>query len=221
MANYVDSTVFINGSKRAIVDLLNKGLKNNKLSLRVSARMPGEQIASLLAELDREHCLATFSFLPHPKTFDHWDTTNKMLDFTYWCKQYGTTAHPHPEEAYRKYVRGYRRAVAYQKKKYGVVGGYDWNVKHRRSNVDISLPGGFQARWNLENDKIWAINPKSFEEVGCIHTAQGLATPRSSGSRPVRTWRRVVLPAPLSPSRAMRSPPVTWSSRSRNRVLSP
>ena len=51
---------------------------------------------------------------------------------------------------------------------------YDWNVKHHRGNVDISLLGGFQARWNLENDKIWAINPKSFEEVGCIHTAQGL-----------------------------------------------
>ena len=51
---------------------------------------------------------------------------------------------------------------------------YDWNVKNRRGDVDISLPGGFQAKWNLENDKIWAINPKSFEEVGCIHTAQGL-----------------------------------------------
>ena len=51
---------------------------------------------------------------------------------------------------------------------------YDWNVKHHRIDVDISLPGGFQAKWNLENDRIWAINPKSFEEVGCIHTAQGL-----------------------------------------------
>ena len=51
---------------------------------------------------------------------------------------------------------------------------YDWNVKNRRSDVDIALPGGFQAKWNLENDKIWAINPRSFEEVGCIHTAQGL-----------------------------------------------
>ena len=49
---------------------------------------------------------------------------------------------------------------------------YDWNVKHRRGNIDIELPGGFQARWNLA--KVWAINPKSFEEVGCIHTAQGL-----------------------------------------------
>ena len=51
---------------------------------------------------------------------------------------------------------------------------YDWNVKNNRGDVDINLPGGFQAKWNLENDKIWAINPRSFEEVGCIHTAQGL-----------------------------------------------
>ena len=51
---------------------------------------------------------------------------------------------------------------------------YDWNVKHHRGDVDICLPGGFQAKWNLESDKIWAINPNSFEEVGCIHTAQGL-----------------------------------------------
>ena len=51
---------------------------------------------------------------------------------------------------------------------------YDWNVKNGRSDIDIDLPGGFQAQWNLANDKIWAINPNSFEEVGCIHTAQGL-----------------------------------------------
>lgn len=51
---------------------------------------------------------------------------------------------------------------------------YDWNVKKHRGDIDIELPGGFQARWNLENDKIWAINPRSFEEVGCIHRAQGL-----------------------------------------------
>lgn len=51
---------------------------------------------------------------------------------------------------------------------------YDWDVKHKRGDYDICLRGGFKARWNLENDKIWAINPSSFEEVGCIHTAQGL-----------------------------------------------
>lgn len=51
---------------------------------------------------------------------------------------------------------------------------YDWNVKHGRGEYDILLPSGFRAKWNLENDDIWAINPESFEEVGCIHTAQGL-----------------------------------------------
>ncbi len=52
---------------------------------------------------------------------------------------------------------------------------YDWNVKHNRGDYDICLEDGlFKAKWNLEDDKIWAINSKSFEEVGCIHTAQGL-----------------------------------------------
>lgn len=51
---------------------------------------------------------------------------------------------------------------------------YDWNVKNRRGDWDIILEDGFQAKWNLENDKVWAINPNSFEEIGCIHTAQGL-----------------------------------------------
>lgn len=51
---------------------------------------------------------------------------------------------------------------------------YDWNVKHRRGEWDLMLEDGFKAKWNLENDKVWAINPNSFEEVGCIHTAQGL-----------------------------------------------
>ena len=51
---------------------------------------------------------------------------------------------------------------------------YDWNVKHLRGDWDIMLGDNFKAKWNLENDKVWAINPSSFEEVGCIHTAQGL-----------------------------------------------
>ena len=51
---------------------------------------------------------------------------------------------------------------------------YDWNVKNHRDEYDIYLENGFRAKWNLDGDEIWAINPNSFEEVGCIHTAQGL-----------------------------------------------
>ena len=50
---------------------------------------------------------------------------------------------------------------------------YDWNVKNRRGPFDIEI-GDFRAQWNLEGDKIWAVNKNSFEQVGCIHTAQGL-----------------------------------------------
>ena len=51
---------------------------------------------------------------------------------------------------------------------------YDWNVKKKRGDWDIILPNGFKAKWNLEKDDHWAVNPKSFEEIGCIHTCQGM-----------------------------------------------
>ena len=51
---------------------------------------------------------------------------------------------------------------------------YDWNVKNNRGPWDIVIGPHFKAKWNLKDDSIWAINPDSFEEVGCIHTAQGL-----------------------------------------------
>lgn len=51
---------------------------------------------------------------------------------------------------------------------------YDWNVKNKRGDWDIVLPYGFKAKWNLEKDENWAVNPNSFEEIGCIHTCQGM-----------------------------------------------
>ncbi len=51
---------------------------------------------------------------------------------------------------------------------------YDWNVKNKRGEWDIQLPYNFKAKWNLENDSYWAVNPNSFEEIGCIHTCQGM-----------------------------------------------
>lgn len=51
---------------------------------------------------------------------------------------------------------------------------YDWNVKTKKGDWDIILPYGFKAKWNLEKDAIWAINKSSFEEIGCIHTCQGM-----------------------------------------------
>ena len=51
---------------------------------------------------------------------------------------------------------------------------YDWNVKNNKGEWDIILPNGFKAKRNLANDDHRAVNPNSFEEIGCIHTCQGM-----------------------------------------------
>lgn len=59
-----------------------------------------------------------------------------------------------------------------------VVAGYcwDWNSKKNPGDYDIIIPEfNFKKRWNLNADKnLWIIGDKSIEEIGCIHTCQGL-----------------------------------------------
>lgn len=54
---------------------------------------------------------------------------------------------------------------------------WEWNTKTRnRSDVfDIEIAEyNFGMSWNLNNTSTWAIDPESVNEVGCIHTSQGL-----------------------------------------------
>ena len=51
---------------------------------------------------------------------------------------------------------------------------YDWVSKKDRNLYDIILPGGFKAQWNFSDTATWAIDDDSFDQVGCIHTSQGL-----------------------------------------------
>lgn len=59
-----------------------------------------------------------------------------------------------------------------------VVAGYCWKWPSKRDPQawDITLPAfGYQRRWNLDKDgSLWIVAPDSVEEVGCIHTCQGL-----------------------------------------------
>jgi uncharacterized protein len=59
-----------------------------------------------------------------------------------------------------------------------MVAGYCWKwpSKTDPAAFDIVMPEyGFQARWNLTKDGgLWMVSPNSVEEVGCIHTCQGL-----------------------------------------------
>lgn len=59
-----------------------------------------------------------------------------------------------------------------------VVAGYCWKWPSRRDATkwDIELPAdGYRRRWNLDKDgSLWIVTPGSVEQVGCIHTCQGL-----------------------------------------------
>ncbi|MBQ3829572.1 MAG: DUF2075 domain-containing protein [Spirochaetales bacterium] len=50
---------------------------------------------------------------------------------------------------------------------------YPWKSKNDKRQTDIVLPGGFMAQWNFTTDQ-FASDPDSFEQVGCIHSTQGL-----------------------------------------------
>lgn len=50
---------------------------------------------------------------------------------------------------------------------------YPWNSKKDKKVMDIHLKDGFEAQWNLDTNT-FATDPDSFEQVGCIHSTQGL-----------------------------------------------
>ena len=59
-----------------------------------------------------------------------------------------------------------------------LVAGYCWEWKSKKdaSAMDIELPEhGFAMQWNLARDQgLWSVQPDSVDQVGCIHTCQGL-----------------------------------------------
>lgn len=50
---------------------------------------------------------------------------------------------------------------------------YPWNSQKDKTKFDIFLEDGFAAQWNFTTDT-FAFDEDSFEQVGCIHSTQGL-----------------------------------------------
>jgi DUF2075 family protein len=59
-----------------------------------------------------------------------------------------------------------------------MIAGYCWKRKSKKTpkEFNVVLPEyDFQKRWNLGSDgSLWIVAPTSVEEIGCIHTSQGL-----------------------------------------------
>lgn len=50
---------------------------------------------------------------------------------------------------------------------------WDWKSKNDLSINDIEI-GNFKMQWNFKSTYTWAIDENSIDQVGCIHTSQGL-----------------------------------------------
>ena len=51
---------------------------------------------------------------------------------------------------------------------------YNWVSKQDKTKFDINIGNDFKAQRTFSNTTTWAIDEDSFEQVGCIHTCQGL-----------------------------------------------
>lgn len=63
------------------------------------------------------------------------------------------------------------------KNKSRLLAGYCWDwIKEGKNKSDIFdiVIGDFKMSWNLGNTSTWAIDEESVNEIGCIHTSQGL-----------------------------------------------
>jgi len=62
------------------------------------------------------------------------------------------------------------------KNKARVVAGYCWDwVSKKQQHLDDIIIGNYSAKWNLTKDGMkWIVSPESIEEIGCIHSCQGL-----------------------------------------------
>lgn len=76
-----------------------------------------------------------------------------------------------PESLHRKIIH-----LNEQNNKARVLAGYCWNwISKKDVNKKDIIIGDYTATWNLSaHGQAWIIHPDSVNEIGCIHTSQGL-----------------------------------------------
>jgi hypothetical protein len=97
------------------------------------------------------------------------ETANRTLD----AREFDFRVFDSPEILRQEIVR--RNEPANRAR---MVAGYCWDWKSKRNprEIDVVIPEhAFGMQWNLASDSgLWIIAPHSVEQIGCIHTCQGL-----------------------------------------------
>lgn len=137
--------------------------------LRRHAREPGAEVTEL--ELSSQfRCNGSDGYLAWlDHTLDIRDTANQTLD----TAEYDFRVFDNPTDLHAL-IELKNRANNRSR----VVAGYCWKWPSKKNPAawDIDMPAiGYRRRWNLDKDgSLWIVAPESVEQVGCIHTCQGL-----------------------------------------------
>ena len=96
------------------------------------------------------------------------ETANKTYDLDYDIKLYSNPNKMREDLKEKNKINNKARLLA------GYC--YNWITKNDRDSdiYDIELDNNFKAKWNFNNTATWAIDEESFDQIGCIHTSQGL-----------------------------------------------
>ena len=95
------------------------------------------------------------------------DTANQTFDYDYEIRLFRSPVKMREALRLKNAVNNKARMIA------GYC--YEWVSENdpQGNEYDIVLEDGFKAKWNFANT-YFAIDPNSFDQVGCIHTTQGL-----------------------------------------------
>ena len=95
------------------------------------------------------------------------ETANVSFDYVYDIKLFSSPTKMREALRLKNNVNNKSRMIA------GYC--YEWITENNPegNDYDIVLEDGFKAKWNFSNT-LFAIDPQSFDQVGCIHTTQGL-----------------------------------------------
>lgn len=121
MPNWVSNTIKFTGSNPAIAAFLNKARNAKKISKSCS----DEQFIKKVMDFNKYEC-SLASWRKCPKTFENLDTTNDMrkrndIDYDTYKPLFNS------DEEYQQYCKKFNNVVKYQKRKYGIVGWYDYH----------------------------------------------------------------------------------------------
>ena len=183
MPNWSSNTIALKGTKEQMLEFLNSVLETKV-----------DDVNEAFYEICKIQDLSLGTFRPMPKTYTEFDTTNDMSktfvedylkgdrifatdclpDYVKKLKEQGCTDENEIRKAQERYEYDYEAAKAYQEKKYGAVGWYDYNCNVR---LGCKWDATFDSRDLLEKDGVYIFvfdteTPWYFPNLWCAYVQE-------------------------------------------------